>query len=1606
MSRTWRLSVQLLVLALLLGFAAERVAAQDKRPQDPPPPTVRAVAPRPWKVLAAEDGYTVWRQDVNAACSYNDHNFTLDIPQDPKDMTDISYSMTDYDVDYNDPQGCEGGPEVDHMKFNGRFLGILTGANNSWSLNSWPLQATDIISGSNQIYIDTDAPGTGCWCVGVGYIQVKAKVGFKVNDKTPQDNDKNRDFHKGNLDLTVTFSTEYNPGTLTADTFKLEYRDQGGAWQAVGGSFAQLTPQKFRFVPSADLKDGVRYRATVKSGEAGVKSKAGAKLDSDTVWYFWTVPDLSQTDAYNYGSGSVCPPATNPCPGVDLAVFQVARNVDMVPNKPAVARLYLRWKKQTDVLDADQVKELAVDASITVGGAKTTLRSTVKRPDQYTAAEKQAASNTVNLYHTPTTGFAYAAEVIPSPQTNATPVKYTQNLNLNSKGNSPNIAFPYYFLKDGAWAAGVPAAAKADGVNLLTAGAQFVTDQFPVLNTTFTQKGDYTIGYTYTTGTVNFGNCGVVKEVSCPAAGGPAVKKAELMCAYEKLQTLRGSSKFVAATVPNGLCIGATAFAMGDKVFMHQSGGGGNDGTVAHEIGHIYGISPANNPTNKHRNDSSGVEGFQVRTKINRSYIENRTKAISLMHTTVQAQGTQWVDNNDYKALLGSVNVAAAQSSALATGPYFIIGGYVNPNTNSARLAYAFLQDTPNDPPAATGACRVELLDAGNNVLAGDNVTPGVEIETFGQTGTDQPVNAAQATATNDDPEQYFTVSLPWNNTAQHIRVSCNNTVLLTVDRRAAAPSVDFINLPDNTSLSDVQTLSWTGIDADSTNLAYQLQFFDANANLWAPLTPLSANVSYALDTHLLPSGDGKQLRILVTDGFNTAYATRTVKIINPLTVLGVSPGVNTNDATLDAPISAFFVSDIATPTIQTGVFQVLQNGNPIDGAVKYEAASRKLSFTPATPLNPNTLYTVLLDSGLADTNGNSLDTPYSWNFTTVTDTVPPLISRINPQAGEIDVPLNALIQAQFNEPMDATTLTTTTVQVLDSNNTPVNGALNYDVAHRAVVFVAAAPFAANSTYTVRITTGAKDANGNPLAAPYAWSFTTGVATTANGLRIIGNYDDVGIDRNNDQLFDDLAVAVDVEVQNAGFYNLNGRLVDKNNELIFWASTGDLNLTVGVHRLTLTFQSVPIRSNGVNGPYLLDSLNFYNVNAPEQADVRNRAYSTFPYDVSSFFSMLTLGGLPDQLLEINTTRDNAFNLHNFTTHRTRPLSDVTYTLLVNTNPAVGVSIDAEANVDINPPAATEAESDVTIEAKDPDGNRVLSSFHIGVQKAQAATLTSNAPATLGTNQTLPIQMEIRDQFGRIFTGPVTVTVETTLGTVDPTTLTTSTGVASFNLTVGNSTGPLFVSLKANSAATLLSMTVVEVAVATIDITGPATGVAGTAYNFSATTGPLGATRPITYQWTATTLSPVQTVGELNSSATFQWTKAGVHTVTVAATNAKGNASNTHQITISAAAPASLTVTANPSVIRNDGGSTSTIQVKVLDAFGNPAPNQLVTLVTGPGTLPPAAPTNGDGIATFTVTGGTATGSFTVTAEVNGLRATTSLTVQAQGGGVYLPLIRR
>ena len=544
----------------------------------------------------------------------------------------------------------------------------------------------------------------------------------------------------------------------------------------------------------------------------------------------------------------------------------------------------------------------------------------------------------------------------------------------------------------------------------------------------------------------------------------------------------------------------------------------------------------------------------------------------------------------------------------------------------------------------------------------------------------------------------------------------------------------------------------------------------------------------------------------MVTDGFNTAYSTHNVSVTNPLTVTAVDPPDTATGVDPDSTVSVTFATDVNTSTLFAGFKMVVQGQTTgLGGTLTYDPVIQTVVFQPASTLDNNTTYVVSL-TGVQDVHGNALAAPYQWSFTTGADTIAPLVVYRSPGPGDLDVPLSPLIVAQFSEFMTAATVNGSSITVTGPGGA-VAGTVVYNSLVGQGVFTPSAPLSPNTTYTAHVTTAVQDMAGNPLEAADSWSFTTGALNNAGGTRLLDNYADEAVDEDGDGLFDRLYLYIDVEVKNPGYhyYNVNGRLLDKDGNLIEWRSPGFFYVPPGVYSFYIDFTGSVIRGHNVNGPYTLDSLNLYNYDNPNDADSRFEAYQTFPYQVSDYHGIMTFSGLPDQVVEKGTTKNDAFNLRNYTTHQSQPVSSITYSIFINSDPAVGVSIDGSANIDINPAATVEAESDVTIEAKDTLGNVVHSTFHVSVEAAAPKTLNSTLPAKVRPNASQDVTVDIYDQFGRLFTSPATVDFQSTFGAMTPPSVQTSTGHATSSFSPGGGAGTAFITAGSGSASNQFSI---------------------------------------------------------------------------------------------------------------------------------------------------------------------------------------------------------
>ncbi|MFV5701250.1 Ig-like domain-containing protein [Flavobacterium sp. XS2P12] len=198
--------------------------------------------------------------------------------------------------------------------------------------------------------------------------------------------------------------------------------------------------------------------------------------------------------------------------------------------------------------------------------------------------------------------------------------------------------------------------------------------------------------------------------------------------------------------------------------------------------------------------------------------------------------------------------------------------------------------------------------------------------------------------------------------------------------------------------------------------------------------------------------------------------------------------------------ISVTFNEEINAATINPSTFIITEaDGTAVAGTVTYSGTTA--TFTPASPLSPNTTYTGRITTGVKDVMGNALQTDHVWTFATGMIIVPVVITT-DPTNNEINVALNKIITATFSVPMDPLTINNSTFTVKQGTNT-ITGVITYTGS--TVSFTPTNPLTANTVYTVTITTGAKSLQGTPLATNHVWNFTTVPVPTVTATDPLNN---------------------------------------------------------------------------------------------------------------------------------------------------------------------------------------------------------------------------------------------------------------------------------------------------------------------------------------------------------------------------------------------------------------------------------------------------------------------------------------------------------------------
>jgi hypothetical protein len=267
-----------------------------------------------------------------------------------------------------------------------------------------------------------------------------------------------------------------------------------------------------------------------------------------------------------------------------------------------------------------------------------------------------------------------------------------------------------------------------------------------------------------------------------------------------------------------------------------------------------------------------------------------------------------------------------------------------------------------------------------------------------------------------------------------------------------------------------------------------------------ATFTPTSALVLHTLYTATITTG----VTDLVGNVMVQNYAWNFEAVAGP-SVVSTTPTTGAIGLTFNPTISATFLqlpamdpdyagAALNCSTLTTSTFTVTATAGAVTGTVACSGATA--TFTPTSPaiLAANTTYTATLTTGVQNVAGTGLASAYTWTFTT--DTLPTVLSTI-PANTATGVLLSQPISATFSKAMNCSTLSTTTFTVTGPGTTAVAGTVSCTGSGTGVIFTPSNPLVNNTLYTATITTGALDAQGEPMASSYSWTFLTVPAPTA-----------------------------------------------------------------------------------------------------------------------------------------------------------------------------------------------------------------------------------------------------------------------------------------------------------------------------------------------------------------------------------------------------------------------------------------------------------------------------------------------------------------------------
>jgi hypothetical protein len=753
--------------------------------------------------------------------------------------------------------------------------------------------------------------------------------------------------------LSVTFSSEMNPSTITTATFTV--KQEGGTPVLGIVTYSGVTAV---FTPTGSLATNTRFTGTITTG---AKAYSGMSLASDYVWTFTTGASLDTTAPTVTGTVNANG-ATNVAVNTKIgATFSEAMD-------PATITGATYTVKET-------VSGTAVAGAVSYSGvsAAFTPSSNLAFTTRYTVTVKGGVNGAKDLAGNPlandfviswTTGAAAdttAPTVTGTIHTNGA-TNVAVNTAVGATFSEPmdhlTITNVTVSLKEAVSGTTVPGTVNYSGVSAL-----FV----PTNNLTFSTR--YTV-------TVKGGSNGAKDLAGNPVASDFVISWTTGVAPDITAPTVTGTINANGATnVTINTNVGATfSEGMNPLTITNQTftlketvSGTAVAGTVSYS-----GVSAVFDPLNDLASSTrytatikGGVNGAKdlAGNPVASDFVWSWTTGAAADITEPSVTGT--INANGATGVAVNTNAGATFSEGMnpltLTNQTFTLKESVSGTAVAGTVSYSGVSAVFNPLNDLANSTRYTATikggingakDLAGNPLASDYVwswTTGAAADTTAPTVTGT-VNAAGATGVAVNTNDGATFSKAMNPLTL---TNLTFTVKETVSGAAVAG-----------------TVSYTGVSA----------VFD-------PLNDLANSTGYTATIKGGVTGAKDLAGNPVASDFVWSWTTGAAADTTAPTVIQVNPADLLTNIAIDTTVSGTFSKAMNPLSISTATFTLQASGPPlgslIGGTVGYNQQTKTAIFTPSSPLAANTSYTATITTGATDLAGNRLVANKVWSFTT-----------------------------------------------------------------------------------------------------------------------------------------------------------------------------------------------------------------------------------------------------------------------------------------------------------------------------------------------------------------------------------------------------------------------------------------------------------------------------------------------------------------------------------------------------------------------------------------------------------------------------------------------